>query len=267
MVSKMGIAMIVLGIVGAIAIAAGTAIIWASSSAQPAQEREVSATEGIPLEGVDEITIVADDPVIVKGAQGGGASAWLHGAQVAIPAIKPPAITQRPTANGVEIGVRKDWLVGVFRHRIGPQEERLVLEVTVPSGYRGRVVVQGGSDARVEGLSAQRVSVDAGGDVVLSGVSAQEVDAKSSWGGVRVTDVRSAKADVEAGEGDVTVERSSLGDAILQERDRGMRAHVTDSGAQLECGDQYGPDRPSISLAGAGLLGNATLEMDAGLQR
>lgn len=251
MVSKITLVMIILGIVGVLSIVTGVGMVLASWEEPVESERTVDIAQDLVLAGADSVTIRSRDAVIVRGSSA-VPSVRLRGTQVAVPELALPQIVQRETVDGIEIEVVEDYVVGLFGDRVRASEQDLVLEVTLPQQYAGRLIVDGGSDVRVDSIAAQMVSVN-GGTIVIHDVSADALDVVSdSWGDISLADVSVGELDAWWESGDLQLTNVRAADArIAGPLERlSMRGSVFDA-ASFGNGD--GGVRTTLSAGSVGV--------------
>jgi lia operon protein LiaG len=180
------------------------------------QGRSVDERKTLDLDGVSLLSIsaVSEEVRIVEG-QSGSAEAWLHGTVGAGNRDTIPRLETARNGTSAEINVERERRFG-----FGPFWNDLVLEVSVPKGYTGKLSVKTVSagielaDHAYSGVSLLTTS----GDLRVGSLTSGALSAHTTSGTLKIgtavvhsATLSSVSGDIEAGalSGDTTVHTTS----------------------------------------------------------
>jgi lia operon protein LiaG len=254
-----GIAVVSLGIAAVLFFATGSAGSW-----KPDGDFIVDEYESVALDGIETIDVrTSSTDVYLTSSEGDTVDIRLHGTVYAGQIESVPALAAK--RNGETLGIsqeRRDgrkWFLGFF-------SSDLILEIEVPSRYRGTLVVNTSSaDVAINNqilskLSAETSSGDmnlhsiqaaavemksSSGDQTVAGMHAETARLTSSSGEIRVTDLQGG-AGAESSSGDISLSysefdadlrvRSSSGDVELYLTDTAeFRLQARASSGDIDC--------------------------------
>jgi lia operon protein LiaG len=193
-----------LGIAAAMA-AAGGGILAKGSGSAPAvlggAGNNVDERRSLSAEGVESVSIdTVSDSVRIGEGKGGSIEAWFHGTASSADAV-PRLIAEK---SGSTADIRLEYprpFVG------GLHWNKLVLEVSVPRGYRGRLSAKSVSasieaaDHAYQDLALSTTS----GSIRVGSVKAKDFTARSRSGSVRVEAVDAERSEVSSVSGSVHI--------------------------------------------------------------
>jgi lia operon protein LiaG len=207
---------IVTAIVAGAALALAALIGLAAGNFQPRQfgrtGTAVDERASLPLTGIDQVTVsgVSEDVRVTEGA-GDTLEVWFHGTVGAGSRDAIPRLVAENT--GSTAGIRLDRKQGVA---IGFFWSDLVLEVSVPKGFAGKLSVQGASsdiDVADHAYADLALSTTSG-DVHVGAVDAARFAMRTTSGDLDVRAITSQHSDISSVSGDVNV-KSIAGDAVV----------------------------------------------------
>jgi lia operon protein LiaG len=207
---------IITAIVAGAALALAALIGLAAGNFQPRQFGRMGTTiderKSLPLGGIDQITVngVSENVRIIEAA-GDTVDVWFHGTMGtgspdAVPRLA--AMTAGSTAE-IRLDRIRNFTIGFFW-------SDLVLEVSVPKGYAGKLSVQGVSsdievaDHAYTGLALSTTS----GNVRLGDMNADSFAMRTTSGDLVVSSITSRHSDISSVSGDMNV-KSITGDAVV----------------------------------------------------
>ena len=188
-----------LGIAALIGLAAGGFAPWEFRRAGATVDERAS----LPLGGIDlvALTTIAENIRILEGP-GDSVEAWLHGTVGAGNPDAAPHLAAERTGSTADIRVERQRLLS-----IGPFWSDLILEVSLPRGYAGRLSAKSISaditvaDHVYAGLALTTTS----GEIRAGAVSAPDFAMHSTSGDLRATAVTSQRVDMSSVSGEVKV--------------------------------------------------------------
>jgi len=238
----LGRVVVVTSIVAAAALAAAVVTWFVSGGLRglgvgAAAGSAVDESRSLALQGIEQIEIrgVSEDIRILEGS-GSAVEARLQGTVgVGDPAAIPHLEAEvRGGTAVVRVGRERSVLVG-------PHWSNLVLEVRIPTSWKGRLAISTVSarvelpDVRLAGLSVQTVS----GDVRLAGLEARDVTLHTTSGSIRAGHIQAASLEMTTVSGSVEASVSAAS----------LRVHSTsgDVGVSLPAGADFRLDARSVS--------------------
>ena len=201
-----------LGIAAIIGLATGT---FMTGGLRGVGGLDVDERKSVPASGAALISIeTVSERIRIQDGTGDAVEAWFHGTVHASNPDAVPLLSVDRTGSTIDIGLarKRPWNLG---WHWGP----LVLEVSVPKGYAGRLSVKGVSadidlaDHAYEGLALSTVS----GDLKVGAVKAGDFAAHTTSGELRASAVTAERLELSSVSGGIEV-KSMTGN---------VRAHTT----------------------------------------
>jgi len=222
---------VITAIIAVASLGIATIIGFAAGGFRPARfggfGAAVDERKSVSLAGIDlvSVTSVSED-VRVLEATGDSVEAWLHGTASAADPASVPRLAAEAKGGTIDIRLERKtrWVTGF-------NWSDLVLEVSIPKGYAGKLSVEGVSaDIEISDHAYAGVSLaSTSGDIRVGAVGAADFSMHTTSGNLRAASLAAERCELSSVSGDIEVKSLS----------GGVNAHTTSGEVALTLAEAF----------------------------